>query len=321
MDVFQKLGDHTSLTAARLQLKSIGQLMKQEKRKKKRGSHTSSKQGRLRAHTVSRASNFRCEMPGNTLQGLTCRPQAMQDKVGTWSTGKRPRPLLNTVPPPRHIVEDFAPDPILVMADISPSWAGPVGLCRGDVNSSSYPLQPTSLGSHGRSCDQSLHHGHTHSRYMGNSLESNISSCSSGSYDHIPPLAHSNHHAHLPHPTHCHTHPSEVLYDYRGRLDYELVDPPDISSTGRSTALPPLSYTSSISLSVDQETLERGCGNSEDELTDEEDHMKELKKAGLVLARAGLELAGYEGALELGIEEGADKEWEQWQQINEDEQG
>ena len=50
--------------------------------------------------------------------------------------------------------------------------------------------------------------------------------------------------------------------------------------------------------------------------------MAELQRAGLELARAGLELAGYTGLRELGVEEEEeDKEWEQWREIKEDEQG
>lgn len=237
--------------------------------------------------------------------------------MGTWSTGKRPHPQLNSVPS-----EDLGPDPILVMADVVPSWEGHVGVGL-DISSPGYIAPPPNRSrdwSHDRS--HGLHNG-SHDPSQSRSLGS-LSSCSSGSYDHLtppqPPQDPTHCHTHPLHFSQCHTHPSELLYSRRGKDDYELVDPPinssdaDLSSTGRSTALPPLSYTSSLSPSP-----EEGRGSSEEE--EEEDHMRELQKAGLELARAGLELAGYEGANLLDVGEGTDKEWEQWQQINEEEQG
>lgn len=64
-----------------------------------------------------------------------------------------------------------------------------------------------------------------------------------------------------------------------------------------------------------------GTSGSVDEA--EVTNMQEFHRVGLELARAGLELAGYdvEGAGGLDIEEGADKEWEQWLHINEEEPG
>lgn len=339
MGVFQKLGDHTSLASAQLQLKSLCRLMKQEK--KGRGSHTPSKQKRLRAHTLSRASNFHHEVDhaSTSGRGLPSRPRDLQNKTGTWSTGKKPRPQLDSVPMTRLPAEDFAPDPILAIADMSPSWAGHMRTgC--DTTSSSYPLQPATAQSRDWSCDMSYtrpshyRHANQHSQQETTFETNSVSSFNSRDLSSSQDSAHR------------HAHPSEVVYDSagdRGRYGYESVGPRSVSrcsegevTTGRSTALPSLSYCSSTSSFLDmrrsgggksEEVRSEGCGNSEgrgnseDELTDEEeDHMRELQKAGLELARAGLELAGYEveeaGDLEIG--EGTDKEWEQWQQINEE---
>lgn len=251
----------------------------------------------------------------------------LQGKMGTWSVGKRPRPQLNFVPSSSLIPGDLEPDPILVMADVPVSMLGHSGSSHGVGYG--YPLQPASTRSRNRSCDmshdQALHQQHTSS--LDNSLESrSLSSHGSGEYDHLSPSPRNSTH------TLNHTHSTESLYDYttrddnrttpmlRGRYDYELVGSPegsasfcseDCLSSERSTTLPPLSYSSA--------SLEGGRGISEEELTDEREHMQELTQAGLELARAGLELAGYEG-LE-GLEEGADKEWEQWQQIKAGVQG
>lgn len=343
MGVVKKLGDHASLIAAQRQLKSIAQLMKREKKqRKRRGSHAPSKPGRVRAHTVSRASNLHREVAGHTPSSTPSRPQLLQYSTGTWSVGRWPHPPLTSV----HS-EDLGPDPILAMADVTPSWEGQVGV---ELDSSlGYTVPPPTRMHHWayeRSRDP-----HAISRDPGlsppprqdsRSLGS-VTSCSSGSYDRLtPPLTPQDHthcHAHPVDPAHHHTHPlhisrrhtpsSEVLYSRseRRRDDYELVDPPldtsdtDLSSTGRSTTLPPLSYSSSLTPSPSV-----GCGHSQGEgQEEEEDHMLELQRAGLELARAGLELAGYEGGVELGaelgVEEGTDKEWEQWQQINEEQRG
>ena len=322
--MLQKLGDHASLNSAHRQLKFIARLMKQEKKRKRgRGSHTHPKQGRIRAHTISRASNLR-EIPGHTPS--ESRAELVNYNVGTWSTGKGPRPPLNFEP-----VEDLGPDPLLVMADLAPLWEGHLeaGL---ELGSTGRPLahhgscdhRRRSCDQRRRSCDQRRRSCDQRRRSHDQSYRPNIesrslgslSSCSSGSYDQLSPPDS----AHPVHYSQSHAHPSEALYscsNERGRADYELVGPPitpsdaDLGSTGRSTALPPFSYSSSLSPSPSG-----GCG-SEDE---GEGHMRELQRAGLELARyveGGGELE--EGEEE--EEEGTDKEWEQWQQINEEQQG
>ena len=389
MGVFRKLGDNGSLTSAELQLKCISQLIKQEKKMGRGSGHTHSKQKRLRAHTLSRASNFHQEVAGRTPlsgQDTPGRLQDLRNKTGTWSMGKKPRPQLDSIPASGLPSEDLAPDPILAMVDMSPTWAGHMGAMGCDMMSSSYPLQPASTRSHDWSGDMAYdsrpmhtwHRSQFHAtpshpsrqaaeyrplpetprgypsqhetsflnqsqhvsqrerpscrpqrdRY-GSSSQQELDSESVSSYnsrDYASSLDHTHHR------THRHTHLSEVLYESarrRGGCGYESVGPPLSSSsegemtTGRSTALPSLSYCSSTGSLLDVGTPEgRGTGrsgHSEDELTDEEvDHMRELERAGLELARAGLELAGYEVG-DLAIEQGADKEWETWQQMNEEE--
>lgn len=266
--VFQKLGDHTSFKSVQLQLKFIGQLMKCEKRKGRghsAGGHTSSKQKRLRAHTLSRASNFDREvatgptsLSGRGL-GTSRRSRDLQDKTGTWSMGKKPCPQLNPAPiMSEFISDDFAPDPILAMADFSPSWAGPgqgAGLAgrtgHGHELSSSYPLQPVSSRRprYWSTCDQSydrsflLHHQDAAAGC--NNISNNAARqqrCHRHGSDNTlysmqggPPRQSSgetlvdniSYHStsSTPQHRHSHTHPSEMLYDSR-RCGYEMVGPP-----------------------------------------------------------------------------------------------
>ena len=224
------------------------------------------------------------------------------------------------------------PDPILAMADISPAWGGgAAGHMAGmSYNSASnYPMMVP------RPHPARESHDRFRQDSMGESLDS--ISCGSGEYDHLSPSPedHTHNHAHYPHySAQDDMYSSGSLYEYnggRGRDDYELVGPPErapptpsshtssnsqlSTMTGRSTALPPFSdHTPSSTPS----TL-GGRGSQYD--TDEE--LTELQRAGLELARAGLELAGYkEGPGEPETEEeGEDKEWQQWRNIKQDEQG
>ncbi len=385
VNIFEKLGDRSSLNSAQLQLRVIRRLMKQER--KRRGSHTPSRQkagaGRLRAHTISRASNLQSELSTN-FPGT--RPQALRNKVGTWSAGRRPRPQLHSDPLQSAAAASddvFAPDPILAMADLPPSWghgAGHMGLSYSTSNYPPLPPQSTASMSRGMSHDRShgMSRGRSHERVrhdsLGGSLDS--ASCGSGDYDHLSPSPPQDH-------TPYSTRNDAYLSGYhggRGRDDYELVGPPehaqypanssssDLSSTGRSTALPPFSdhtpsttmmghftatppfsnhtpSTNGLSPSVHTPiSTPSTTGRStalppfsdhtpsstpstlggrvhQYTLSEEEGELEELQRAGLELARAGLELAGYKGLRELGMEEEEDKEWEQWREIKENEQG
>lgn len=342
MNVFQKLGDTSSLRSTRLQLKSLLQLIKQEKKKKGgHGGHAHSERatGRSRAHTVSRASHFDLELGRIPMSRSSERAQVVRDKMGTWSEGRRPCPALDFGPS-----DDLGPDPLLVMADMVPTWEG-AGLGHS-VCSPGYTLQPPTSA---RSCD-CVHERSYRSEYKSCGCESSVLQCQhiSHSLETLSSVSNSScescHHLTPPerprNPTHSHTHPlhfsqrhahhiSDGSNDRGGaRIHYESVGPrhaphldhsdTEFSSAGRSTALPSLSYSSSLGPSLPEG---RGSSAHETEVEELEDHMWELKRAGLELARAGLQLAGYEGAEELGVEEGTDKEWEQWQQIKEEERG
>ena len=101
----------------------------------------------------------------------------------------------------------------------------------------------------------------------------------------------------------------------------------------RLTDLPSLSYFPSDlgfevgGVSRDDDLLAPGhTYQSNDEEGHDNDislrHFDELKQAGLELARVGLDLAGYDGLVGLnglGLDEGTDKEWEQWKEIKEEE--
>ncbi len=69
---------------------------------------------------------------------------------------------------------------------------------------------------------------------------------------------------------------------------------------------------------ADRHVEEGSQGNSGDI---SQRHYQELKEAGLELARVGLGLAGYEAEMALdglNLEDGMDKEWEQWRQMKEE---
>ena len=342
MRIFQQLGDRTSLNSAELHLKDIQRLLKQEKRRKKQESHTPPKKGRERNHTVSRASNLEREVNPEYVDygcGLESRPRALQNKMGTWSgRGQRRRPQLELGSPTRLTSDSFVPDPLLVMADVSPSWMGQsTGF--GTLPPSGPPFR-LSGWSHDTLMEESPVRPRNHpmrASSLDSSMDDNrsISSSYSGEYDHLTPSPQD-------HTRHNHTHSFEVTANYNEEEESGTItncettpcpslfsdDDDDDLTTGRSTALPPFPSSPStpntpLEREGQRQREESGeCSDSEEELTDEEfnqQHMRELERAGLELARAGLELAGYEGLEELGIEEGADKEWEQWQRMNEEE--
>ena len=168
----------------------------------------------------------------------------------------------------------------------------------------------------------------------------NLTSVTSASLDNLDPMMPAElsvfpSHIHFPNHTQLSRSPEEVSNDDSSTL-YETISSPshvclDDLTEGHSTGLPSLSYLSStVSLGVGEAAADLAgttghvCGEEDGEEDDEISmrYYEELKQAGLELARVGLDLAGYEGLVGLNgldMEQGADKEWEQWQEMREEE--
>ena len=356
ISVFQKQGDHTSLNSARLQLKHVNQLMKQEKKQKSR-TVPSRKRHRVRGYTVSRANNFHQEIKSHASYSQS--PRDLRDKMATWSVrGSRPSQRASSlvVVDSSLTSESSTLDPILALADLPPSWEGhPGGLGYNTSNLARY--QSTSFTSSTRGGnDNTLLYNSSYDSALDENW--NMSLCYSAPHNHqvLGPNTNSSHYAKrrsiygfFTHTTTSHSGddltigqstalPSPDTSLDRGTHDggsnfFEYSSPSTslnemMTQDRRPEALPYLSYTYPDSFL--EERTHNGSIESEEELTDEEvdhnnmvevDHMLELERAGLELVRAGLELAGYEDLKDLGIDKGADKEWEQWKQIRDDSGG
>lgn len=353
VEIFKKLGDQTSLESAKAQLQQLSKLMKLRQKSSSSSSaaaprHTFSKKwrgGRFRGHTVSRASNFHQEVKSHASSSTSSAA-----KTGTWSVkGKKLASSLATA-------DSLSPDPILLMVDMAPRWAGQpfdaTNTHHHDFSSTMPP--PARSWSHdhrGRSCDiirgrSRDHRAPCHAPSLLLETQS-FSSYESGEYNHLTPSPEDHTH----HIQYGYSSEGLSIYSDNGRDNYELVGPPqplrparppppnatppadltsvdDVSSNQCSMALPQLSYCSSATPSgrttpqvIDVEVEYHGNNTSCEEVMKEEveeldNHLKELQKAGLELARAGLQLAGYKGLEGLGLEEETDKEWEQWQEMN-----